>query len=924
MRAPLWDVYNTKLDGEVSLGELADRTLLSTHFRKFVYEDKDAEKKYFKEIEKAVVNSVPSINKEIGERQIVLTLPDIKFTDAFDEEAPEKNEKTATYFSADGLVAYVPEDVCENVEELLGRRVTVIFGEDNAVALVILSDESVNDQFLTEYDASSATATKFVVGDKTYKFADKAEVYVNTLRKTYYRVDNDDNETVVNADEALAKVYESLKIQPVKNVYEDYNKVIKANVVLNGKGKVTRLDLYVSGTYADFNTVEAIVTKVRNEKITLQYVDGDNINATFTYDYSDIDEDDLPRVLKDNKTATLDDIAVNDVLTYYHNGDVKEPETIYISSNPVTGEVTKAKKVDMKLYVDSTAYVPSMNLLLVTDEDPEDVTLATDADDLVGEEVTLYTNIYGEYVMAVTDTVASDWTFAYLTRVYDVEDDQEDDDKSYFKVRLLMSDGSSSRAYTVYCDDQDDYDQLKDLHTDLTTNAFVAFKSDSNNEIKFDDICTITFDDTTATVEGGNKTALEKDYNFIVAKEGNDVNDDRQRITGNDSKTYKYVSVSVIFNTNATSTESADVIKRWKSLVKNDKVTADLLLVVENTDNNTTIDYVVADLSNDRIGTSDALYAIVDQDAYKVSEGGDIVRYVDLLTEDGIEAIKAYNSSVNLDVDEDSFVEYILKSDKINTIKELVDVKNFKKLDEDDNVKDEVGEGEDTILAYAKNATMALEGKVHPTTVANSDYNALFADAQGSYYMQIVEGIFPTTGDAITVIQENEALHEAYPTEPAFDDNIKEKEYTADELADGYAVLVKPSKDVKITVKVDGKVYSTYTINAQKLELVSADETIATADKLKTSTIVKANYKVVDTEDLLIKYEDEESDVNFTFGELEIDEDVLIYDLRDGFDTMSFSDFAKEVDAEKYLYVVAYRNSDCDKDADANVLVIIE
>ena len=337
LEAPyVWDVNQTEYEGTINLGN-STRSLLSIYFRDYVYgEDSDL----LKEAEYMTVAQTPGTDGDLGEKQLVLRAED-EYADAFwdafslrpkrgvdEEEATIKRTYGDTY----EIVAYAPNH--ENLDAYYGKVVTVIFGEDNEVVSIRVVDETVDQEYLTAWEDN-----KLEIGDNKFKFATEHGIYMNTV-------------PVEDMDE----VFEILDIEDPT----DFNKVIVANVVLNNSDKVTRLDLFVSGNYEEIYTKEAIVEKVRNEVITL--------NNDDEIDYSDdVDEDELPRVIKDGAIITVEEIEVGDVLTYFYNQN-DEITTVYVSSTKVAGELTRASKEDYKLTVDGKAYYSTMEQLLVTDD----------------------------------------------------------------------------------------------------------------------------------------------------------------------------------------------------------------------------------------------------------------------------------------------------------------------------------------------------------------------------------------------------------------------------------------------------------------------------------------------------------------------------------------------------------------------------
>ena len=750
------------------------------------------------------VSQTPATNGDLGEKQIQLMPEDPYangFVEAFDETAPRRVDDTEwTTIDGTTITAYAP--TFDNLDSYFGKIVTVIFGKDNEVVSIRVVDETVEDEYLTAYDATG-TVSNFTIGGEKYKFADGAKVYANTILQDG------------TADEALVALFGDLGItESDTDKYKDFTKVIKANVSLNNKGKVTRLDLFVSGTYAieNLKTVEGIVTKIRNEKITLQYTAGDSVEE-LVYDMSDLDEDELPRIIKDGAIASVKDIEVGNVLTYYYGEDTEDIKTVYISANVANGEVTRAKKTDLRIYTEEGDYVPSMGRIFLTDDKLTDAEKVEDANSLVGETVELYLNIYGEYVLAVVEDVEDgNWKFGYIKSIKEFKQVEDGDDYEAV-VRMLLDDGTTtSKAYKIAAE-EDEIDDAETFLTDTDKTGFVAFKV-SGEMIEWDEI--IFIDAATGDLEAHEVDAdildeFADEYEVITTLvKDNAVNNDRKRIYDNvdadavDAKNYKFLSSSIIYNVDE---DELGVSTKWGMLVTagaTKKLNANTLVIVEKDEDD--ILYAIIDVEG--APSSDAMYAVVSDDHTKVKEDGKYRYYLELVDEDNAEGEKIYaerDDDAEADVkavEIDSFVEYVLADDEIRTIKELVKLVKFAELKSDENVTDEiVADGEETTLAVT---------------------------------------------------------------------------------------------------------------------LVEAD---AGNDVVGTT---KANFKVIETETDLIKYEDDEDEVEDSFDELEIDEDAIIYDLRDGgFKTMTFKDLAAEV-AEGDVYVIPFANNDIEADADANILVVVD
>jgi len=90
---------------------------------------------------------------------------------------------------------------------------------------------------------------------------------------------------------------------------------------------------------ADIETYEYIVTKTKNDVISLKSLNGVDTEIDYIEDAEYGDEDDQPRVTKDGKIIGLNEIKVGDVLTCYYDGNTIK--TILVSSETKEGELTR-------------------------------------------------------------------------------------------------------------------------------------------------------------------------------------------------------------------------------------------------------------------------------------------------------------------------------------------------------------------------------------------------------------------------------------------------------------------------------------------------------------------------------------------------------------------------------------------------------
>lgn len=491
LRTKTWYVDTETLDGEINLSATNQKTLLEINFEEYTH-SRSSEVGSLKEVETVVVDT-PSRTTEIGERQIVLDgsdIPNFDFKEKSDYKKSAQPEKT--YEKANGdIVAYVPEDVYEDINSLRNKNVTVIFGDENEVALIVVEDTTVEKDFLTKYNKEDDEIT---VGGEKYELADRVEVIVNDNEgtpveakyvnsadtdvvegKTYYtrsasepyvytKVEEpkkDDIATYYEYEPAYVDTWtleEALKIiLGVSTVpTKAFDKAIQVELFLNEDEEVEKIDMLVSGDYDaanQFATTETIVTKVRDEKIV-------TLAGDIKWNEDKYDEKDYPIVYIDGVRSEITDIEAGDVLTVVGLAEeAKNIGIIYASRKTIEGEVSRVKN-KVEIYVDGEVYLPSaMTKALNLDGDidkAESYKSEIEFSAIHGETAVLYLNVLGEYVLVDADTVDSNWQFALVDHIYDVVEDEEIDDLYSQKLRVVMMDGEKVRSYKLVYD-KDDY-----------------------------------------------------------------------------------------------------------------------------------------------------------------------------------------------------------------------------------------------------------------------------------------------------------------------------------------------------------------------------------------------------------------------------------------------------------------------------------
>ena len=131
LNAATWYVDSEKLDGEVVLGK-DSKTLLAINFADFTTTNDT-----FKEIE-----DIDITKTNIDDRQLKLdasVFEDVDTIKSFDfAKVPSKNKDEKSYKDGNTVMIYVPEEVCEDLDTLRNKTITLILGTDNEAALILV------------------------------------------------------------------------------------------------------------------------------------------------------------------------------------------------------------------------------------------------------------------------------------------------------------------------------------------------------------------------------------------------------------------------------------------------------------------------------------------------------------------------------------------------------------------------------------------------------------------------------------------------------------------------------------------------------------------------------------------------------------------------------------------------------------------
>ncbi|MBE5812566.1 MAG: S-layer homology domain-containing protein [Clostridiales bacterium] len=692
LTAKTWDVAEST-DGQLTSKKSTD-TILAKYFSDFVNEDGK-----MKLVESIEVKETGATTLEIGVNQIKLdgTTAGFDTKDTLADflgglKSYPKNRDEKTYGTANDVVAYVTEGTA-NIANLAGRKVDVIFGKDNEVVYVAVTNDAVENAFVEEYNSTTKVIT---IAGEEYEFKSGAEVYVNGVKFA--------------AEAGMTAVLNNLN----ETTEKEFTKKVGANFTLDVDGDIERLDLSVSGTYSDFHTIEAVVSKNNSETLTYYYQNGTNWTKD-SYDYEDeLDDDKLPRVTIDGEVADITDIEAGNVVTMVYGTDKDEVQIIKVATTPVEGEVTRLQSKANKIYVDGTAYVASMGKFTVTNEDIKDGEAGTWGTTVVKEdEVKLYVNVYGEYVLVATEEAnSSEWNFAYVRSIKSV--DENDNDQLVAELRLLLPDGTKSSAYSIVVD-IDEYDaatgetkiETFEKFVDSLEKSVIAYKVNSDNEIVLESSKVADIKEDLLVIVGDNTdikeaTKVGSDYEVKTLAKDEKADDKRDTIGA-----YYFENDTVIFDT-----KEEEILTRWSSIISSDKLVAGATVIVDGDE----LKYMF--FTTDLTTISDELYAI-----YQEVDSEEVT----LVNGDGSLVLEHADKEATIAaIAENAFVEYTVNSkNEVNAMTQLIDVKEFNTTDGKIDVKE---------------GTFAKLFIANMLTLANGEKDAFAVEKVGKLSFTYVDG----------------------------------------------------------------------------------------------------------------------------------------------------------------------------------------
>lgn len=889
-----WDVTSTTLDGEVRLS--ADVSLLGKYFKDFAQNigTKTNPDYDFKLVENITVAKTPLQDTKIGTQQIVFNYADIEIVDDEFESKPRKDAETSTYYTLANdarstLVAYVPADVCENVASLYGKKVDVLFGEDNVVALITVVDETVDAGYVTAWDSDEV---EIEVNGETYDFDTTEDVYVKVFGKTIYT----GKAPKTTLDDLFGT---TLGIEKTKT---QFNRNVIADLIFNDDGEISTIDLRFSENYTATGkvSVEEKVVKSISSKGAVKDLNGDKIIE----DIEKLEETDDPRVIKDDELISLADIEEGNVLTIVKDLSTNKVASIFVSGETVDGSVTSIK--NKVIAVDDVAYNKVINLYGDLSGKFEDATTANlDIEKYDDEDVEIYLNFVGEASVIIADTNLESMTLGVIAEdVVEADDVLEnvDAEVEYLRIKIFTKDAGRTKSYYVYNEksnknigDASNYDVLKELDK----GAVIVYSADANKKILSDEIF---------VVEAGKEYTIDQKELTAISFVDDDIaseNHDRKTATI-DGEDYRFSSLVAAYNIN----DKVEAIKGWDSLCDDNNnfvaVTGTAYALVDGS----SIKYLVANIAN-YATLDDTKYAVLTDVDKNEDDDAIVTLYIDgeekVFELDGLVADRT-NGTVSYTADgvatEISDAETALTNAKnvetsakaIQTLVALGDEADEAAITAVATTYSEKYTEVDNFLTNNDSITTSLtaDSSLDETDVesANADIAALNADIAA-----IIEEASAAVKDAETAVETAEAKVIV----------VEVGDFVTYELTDGdisAIALAVDADDFTTNDEADVEAY----INGAEISYKAEDIAKLTRDHLKVDTLEEGN--------VLVYQEVEDKNIN----DIYLDEDYIVYDLRNIVDdeiemyTGDFSDLDGEI-------VVGFAE---EANGDVTVLVILK
>jgi len=658
--------------GEITYGNLG-KTLLETKYPDYVYNNNGKmEAKYFEEI---LVINTPATKDTLKSNQIEIELPNI--ADMINVTLDEANDEKPymTDDSGDKIVVNLPKDM--DASSLLGKEVTIFFGEENEVRYIkVTSDASLNGELESIY----ASNGKVKIDGTKYSLTTDADLYINNIEIT----------DLIKATESIDNEDSKTKLAYLEELTENMDGIIRADMLKNSNNKITSLQVNIAGTFtietvddadSDYKFEQFIVKSIRNDSTLV------DLEGTRKFKAEDIDEEDSSVVVvRDGKTAKAEDIEVGDVVMVAKatDGDIR---VITVTSEKVNGTLDKVAS-GYAVKIDGITYEVGANAKLSTENDLEETAnISSDISTLLDSEVELYLDSNGNYILIAGESeVTLAMQYGIVGRTPGASDIMYDDnDEPYVRLQIIDENGNKI-AYKVTGDIDDMFEQVKgseieeveagsgndwtdEIITAFTKGTLVGFSTDgSGRTIKINNLTKLENTDPNepAGVELTDTTTLSQ-----IAIPDNDtaVKDSTKSFKDDAGKTYYVTNNTIILNKHA---DKLEVVDGWATLVSNANQAENMLrgtspLVIFET-NSRIVKYLIVNDDGTGYQATQDRYGVITDISVGTNEDGDKVWKVTVYTEG--EELTYEVADVGTDIDtvlfgqEGDLVRYDIKNNK--------------------------------------------------------------------------------------------------------------------------------------------------------------------------------------------------------------------------------------------------------------------
>ncbi|MBQ7668997.1 MAG: S-layer homology domain-containing protein [Clostridia bacterium] len=663
-----WGAIGFNDVGEITYGKTG-KTLLEAKYPDFVYYDAkgNAEPKYFEDVE---VISIPESNNNLEANQIEIKMENIANLLKISRKAASKDYAYVTDENGDQIVIILPDGT--QTSELLGKDVSIFFGEDNEAKFIKVTSDA-NSGIIEKIKPATS---KIKVDGTEYTLAKDAKIYINNveLNEDIKDVDNEDVKT---------------KLTLLENIYEDLGEpTITTTMLTNSSSKISQLNVNIAGTFKivtndnadrDHEFIEFVVKNIRSDSSVV------DLNGVRQFKAEDVDEDDSGiLVTRNNAPATASDIEIGDVIMVAKNTD-GSIRKIFVTNNIIEGTLEKIAN-NYGLTIDGTIYKQAPNARLSTSEDIETTAeMSSDVSTLLDENITLYLDSNDNYILVMGDSeVTLSGQYALVARTPQNADiNYEDNDNPSMRLQIIDANGNktaikvtgkSTEKFKQVANDEinkvepgagEDWTDL--MAANFTKGTFIKYVTDSDGKtVKVNNLTKLE-NATENMAPNGAKMNENKSVLSLLEIADNDtaVRNSNKSFKSGD-RTYYVTDSTVILNKNE---DKLEKISEWATLVNSNNEKVNMLrgtevLAIYNGSTRMVEYLVINDDGENYQATEDKYGVIVDILASK-NEDGDKVWMVTVFTDGELNTYEIADIATDLDTvlfgEEGDFIRYDVK-----------------------------------------------------------------------------------------------------------------------------------------------------------------------------------------------------------------------------------------------------------------------